>query len=30
MTAAAAGSNIWLVGGGDLVEQFLDLDLLDE
>ena len=30
MTAAAAGRNIWLVGGGDLVGQFHDHGLLDE
>lgn len=30
MTAAAKGKNIWLVGGGDLVGQFLDRGLLDE
>lgn len=30
MTAAAGGKNIWLVGGGELVGQFLDADLLDE
>ena len=30
MTAAADGKNIWLVGGGDLVGQFADLELLDE
>ena len=30
MVAAAGGKNIWLVGGGDLVGQFLDHDLLDE
>jgi dihydrofolate reductase len=30
MTAAAKGKNIWLVGGGDLVGQFLDHGLLDE
>ena len=30
MTAAAAGRNIWLVGGGDLVGQFADEGLLDE
>ncbi len=30
MTAAAAGKNLWLVGGGELVGQFLDADLLDE
>jgi dihydrofolate reductase len=30
MTRAAAGKNIWLVGGGDLVGQFADRDLLDE
>ena len=30
MLAAAEGRNVWLVGGGDLVGQFLDHDLLDE
>ena len=30
MTAAAEGRDVWLVGGGDLVGQFLDRDLLDE
>ena len=30
MTQAAQGQNIWVVGGGDLVGQFLDADLLDE
>lgn len=30
MLAAAAGRNIWLVGGGDLVGQFHDHGLLDE
>ena len=30
MLAAAAGRNVWLVGGGDLVGQFLDHGLLDE
>ena len=30
MVAAAAGKNIWVVGGGDLVGQFHDHDLLDE
>lgn len=30
MAAAAAGKNIWLVGGGDLVGQFHDHGLLDE
>ena len=30
MVDAADGKNIWLVGGGELVGQFLDHDLLDE
>ncbi len=30
MAAAAGGSDIWLVGGGDLVGQFWDTGLLDE
>jgi dihydrofolate reductase len=30
MKAAAAGRNVWLVGGGDLVGQFYDAGLLDE
>ena len=30
MMEAAAGRNVWLVGGGELVGQFLDHDLLDE
>jgi dihydrofolate reductase len=30
MAEAAAGGNIWLVGGGDLVGQFDDAGLLDE
>lgn len=30
MVEAAAGKNIWIMGGGDLVGQFLDADLLDE
>ena len=30
MRQAAAGKNIWLVGGGDLVGQFHDAELLDE
>lgn len=30
MRHAAAGKNIWLVGGGDLVGQFYDAGLLDE
>jgi len=30
MQAAAAGRNVWLVGGGDLVGQFHDAGLLDE
>jgi dihydrofolate reductase len=30
MTAAAAGKNIWLVGGGELVGSFADAGLLDE
>lgn len=28
--AAAAGRNIWVMGGGDLAGQFLDVDALDE
>jgi dihydrofolate reductase len=27
---AAAGKNVWIVGGGDLVGQFHDAGLLDE
>ena len=27
---AAAGRNVWLVGGGDLVGQFADAGLLDD
>ncbi|GAB3672718.1 dihydrofolate reductase family protein [Halopiger thermotolerans] len=30
MVEAAAGENVWLVGGGDLVGQFYDQGLLDE
>ena len=30
MVDAAAGKNIWIVGGGDLVGQFYDHGLLDE
>jgi len=30
MVAAAAGKNVWVVGGGDLVGQFCDEGLLDE
>jgi len=30
MGAAAAGKNLWIVGGGDLVGQFYDAGLLDE
>jgi dihydrofolate reductase len=30
MVKAAHGNNIWLVGGGELVGQFVDDDLLDE
>jgi dihydrofolate reductase len=30
MRAEAGAGNIWLVGGGELVGQFLDHDLLDE
>jgi len=30
MVAAAAGQNIWLVGGGELVGRFADQGLLDE
>lgn len=30
MKAAAAGKNVWLVGGGELVGQFYDAGLLDE
>lgn len=30
MAKAAAGKNVWLVGGGDLVGQFHDAGLLDE
>ena len=30
MVAGAAGKNVWLIGGGDLVGQFHDAGLLDE
>jgi dihydrofolate reductase len=30
MLAAAAGRNVWIVGGGDLAGQFADVGLLDE
>jgi dihydrofolate reductase len=30
MTAAAAGKNLWVCGGGDLAGQFADAGLLDE
>jgi dihydrofolate reductase len=30
MTAAAAGKNLWIVGGGELVGAFADAGLLDE
>lgn len=30
MRAAAAGKNVWIVGGGDLAGQFHDAGLLDE
>lgn len=30
MVAAAGGKNVWLVGGGELVGQFVDHGLLDE
>ncbi|HSE70124.1 MAG TPA: dihydrofolate reductase family protein [Nocardioidaceae bacterium] len=30
MVAAADGKNVWIVGGGELVGQFLDHGLLDE
>jgi dihydrofolate reductase len=30
MTAAAAGKNLWVVGGGELAGQFADAGLLDE
>jgi dihydrofolate reductase len=30
MAAAAGGTNVWLVGGGELVGQFYDHGLLDE
>lgn len=30
MLDAAAGKNVWIVGGGDLVGQFHDVGLLDE
>ncbi len=30
MVSAAAGGNVWIVGGGDLAGQFADAGLLDE
>ena len=30
MAATAAGKNVWIVGGGDLLGQFYDAGLLDE
>jgi dihydrofolate reductase len=30
MVGAAAGKNVWIAGGGDLVGQFADAGLLDE
>ena len=30
MVRAAAGKNVWIVGGGDLAGQFADAGLLDE
>jgi dihydrofolate reductase len=30
MVRAAAGRNIWIVGGGDVAGQFYDAGLLDE
>ncbi len=30
LAAAAQGRNVWLVGGGELVGQFLDADMVDE
>ena len=30
MVRAAAGKNVWIVGGGDLAAQFHDAGLLDE
>jgi dihydrofolate reductase len=30
MVETAAGKNVWIVGGGDLVGQFADAGLLDE
>jgi dihydrofolate reductase len=30
MSAVAAGKNVWVMGGGDLVGQFADAGLLDE
>ncbi|MFD6699110.1 MULTISPECIES: dihydrofolate reductase family protein [unclassified Microbacterium] len=30
IVSAAAGKDVWIVGGGDLVGQFVDADLLDE
>ena len=30
LVAAAGGKNVWIVGGGDLAGQFIDVGLLDE
>jgi dihydrofolate reductase len=30
VVTAAGGKNVWLVGGGDLVGQYADADLLDD
>ncbi len=30
MVAAAGDQNVWMIGGGDLAQQFADEDLLDE